>query len=99
MLNLGPDIEKLSADVFKSCMLTFLEPYYSKRGLKERTQCGNFMISLSFRFYVKSILEILEVQHLPFFEILRVLNFVNLVDFSLEKVQKFIKMQFYNLLK
>ena len=30
------------------------------------TQCGNFMIFLSFRFYVKSILVILEVQNLPF---------------------------------
>ena len=29
-------------------------------------QCGNFMVSLSLRFYVKSILEILEVQNLPF---------------------------------
>ena len=30
------------------------------------TQCGNFIIFLSFRFYVKSILGILEVQNLPF---------------------------------
>ena len=29
-------------------------------------QCGNFMIFLSLRFYVKSILEILQVQNLPF---------------------------------
>ena len=29
-------------------------------------QCGNFMIFLSLRFYVKSILGILEVQNLPF---------------------------------
>ena len=29
-------------------------------------QCGNFMVSLSLRFYVKSILEIVEVQNLPF---------------------------------
>ena len=38
-------------------------------GLTEKMailQCGNFMIFLSVRFYVKSILEILEVQKLPF---------------------------------
>ena len=29
-------------------------------------QCGNFMILLSLRFYVKSIFGILEVQNLPF---------------------------------
>ena len=32
----------------------------------EGTQCENFVIFLSLRFYVKSILEILEVQNLPF---------------------------------
>ena len=31
-----------------------------------KAQCGNFMIFQSFRFYVKSILGILEVQNLPF---------------------------------
>ena len=31
-----------------------------------QTQCGNFIILLSVRFYVKSILKILEVQNLPF---------------------------------
>ena len=30
------------------------------------TQCRNFMIFLSFRFYVKSILGILEAKNLPF---------------------------------
>ena len=30
------------------------------------TQCGNFMIFLSLRFYMKSILVILQVQNLPF---------------------------------
>ena len=38
-------------------------------------QCGNSMISLSLRFYVKSNLKILEVQNLPFFAILLALNF------------------------
>ena len=32
-------------------------------------QCGNFMIFVSFRFYVKSILRILEVQNQPFYHI------------------------------
>ena len=32
----------------------------------DRSQCGNFMIFLSFRFYMKSILENVEVQKLPF---------------------------------
>ena len=30
------------------------------------TQCGNFKIFLSLRFYVKSILGMVEVQNLPF---------------------------------
>ena len=42
-------------------------------------QCGNFKIFVSLRFYVKSILWILEVQKLPFLPIL--------VNFSLQKVQ------------
>ena len=33
------------------------------------TQCGNFMILLSLRFYVKSNLRIIEVQNLPFLHI------------------------------
>ena len=31
------------------------------------SQCGNFIICLSVRFYVKSIIGILEVQNLPFY--------------------------------
>ena len=38
-------------------------------------QCGNFMIFLSLRFYVKTILENLEVQNLLFFTHLGALNF------------------------
>ena len=38
-------------------------------------QCGNFMIFLSLRFYVKSNLMIVEVQNLPFFKHLQGLNF------------------------
>ena len=82
MLNLGPDIEKLSADVFKSYMLTFLEHYYSKRGLKEKTPCGNFMIFLSLRCYVKSILANLEVQN-PLF-----CYFVNYLTLKSAKIHK-----------
>ena len=40
------------------------------------TQWGNFRISLSFRFYVKSILENLELLRIPFFTLLGVLNSV-----------------------
>ena len=36
-----------------------------KKKREKETQCGNFRIFLSFRFYVKSILESLEVQKLP----------------------------------
>ena len=38
-------------------------PYPSKGVF---SQCGNFMIFLSLRFYVKSLLGILEMQNLPF---------------------------------
>ena len=43
-----------------------------------KTQCGNIKIFLSLRFSVKSIL-----HKTAIFEILEVLNFVNLVNFSL----------------
>ena len=33
------------------------------------TQCGNFMIFVSFRFYMKSILRILEGENQPFYHI------------------------------
>ena len=42
----------------------------------EIAQCGNFMIFLSFRFYVKSILGIVEMQKLLFFAVLGDVNFV-----------------------
>ena len=42
-------------------------------------QCGNFRIFLSLRFYVKSLLENLEVLKLTSSAILGTLNFVNLV--------------------
>ena len=46
-------------------------------------QCGNFRIFLSLRFYVKSILEHIEVLKLPFFAILGALNVDNLVNLRL----------------
>ena len=57
-------------------------------------QCGNFRIFLLFRFYVKSSFENLEVVKLPFFAFLGALNFHHLLNFSLQKVQKFIQMKF-----
>ena len=39
------------------------------------SQCGNFMIFLSLRFYVKSIWEHLKVQKMPFFAIMKILNY------------------------
>ena len=58
------------------------------------SQCGKFRIFLSFRFYVKSILENLENLKnlkLSFFAILGVLNFVDLVISALKsaKTHKF----------
>ena len=38
----------------------------SFRGEGESAQCGNFMIFLIFRFFVKPISGILDVQNLPF---------------------------------
>ena len=54
------------------------------------SQCGNFRNFLSLRFYVKSMLKNLEVIKLPFCHFWA-LKFVNLVNLSLQKVQKFIK--------
>ena len=54
----------------------------------KHVQCGNCRISLSLRFYVKSILENPEVLKLLGFAILGALNYVNVVDFSLEKYKK-----------
>ena len=56
-----------------------------------KTQCGNFRIFLSLIFYVKSIMQNLEVPKVPVSAILGALSFVNLVNFSLQKVQNFIK--------
>ena len=50
-----------------------------------RTQCANFWIFLSLRFYVKSILRPLEIQKVPFFSILVALNFVKFVVSTFKK--------------
>ena len=62
-----------------------------------KTQCGKFRIFLSLRFYVKSIFENLEVLKLTFLPFLGALNFVNLVHFSLQKVQKSMKIKIYGI--
>ena len=65
---------------------------------RKRTQCGNFIIFLSLRFYVKSILENLEIVKLAtIFVILWALNFAKLVYFSFQKVQEFIKIKLQSL--
>ena len=51
----------------------------------------NFRNFLSFTFYVKSILKNLEVLKIADFAIFGALNYVQLVNFSLEIVQKYIK--------
>ena len=56
------------------------------------TQCGNFRVFLSLRFYVKSNSGVLEVQKVSLFAVLKPL-FLNLVHFSCLKMQKCIKMQ------
>ena len=61
------------------------------------TQCGYFSISLSVRFYVKSISENLEVIKTAIFAVLVALNCVYLVDFKLQKVQKIRKIQIQSL--
>ena len=49
--------------------------FFRRNALKDKvisiSQCGNFRIFLLLRFYVKSILGILEVQNLPFQHISR----------------------------
>ena len=42
---------------------------FHKKNLFCFPRCGNFRIFLSLRFYVKSILQILEVSKLPFFAV------------------------------
>ena len=53
-----------------------------------KAQCGNFMIFLSLRFYVKS-----RSSKTAVFGNFGAFNLVNLVNFSLQKVQKCIKIQ------
>ena len=55
------------------------------------TQCGNFSIFLPIRFYVKSILEVSRSSKTAVLATLGVLKMSILVNFSLQKMQKFIK--------
>ena len=55
------------------------------------------MIFSSLRFYVKSILGILEVQEQLFHAILGALNFADLVNFNLQKVQNLMKFKIQSL--
>ena len=91
-------------DLFgKHFAVNLMESTVNEKGVKDHTflllsdkvtQCGNFKIFLSLRFYVKSILENLEVDKLLFFAILEALNFANLVFFSLQKVQNSLELIF-----
>ena len=40
--------------------------FQSNNVIRSYSQCGNFMILLSLRFYLKSMFEIPEMQNLPF---------------------------------
>ena len=75
--------------------LVYLErgSHYSAQNRILRTLCGKLVIFLSPRFYVKSILENLKLLKVPFFAILGALYFVYLLNFSLLKVQKVIKIK------
>ena len=64
----------MAAEVVDKNLLDDEEDEFSKdsvsmRKLREITQCGNFRIFPSLKFYVKSILENLEVLKLPFLPI------------------------------
>ena len=55
-----------SVEITEIYSYTVLTKISRKQRFNYRTQCGNFMIFLSHRFYVKSILRILIVQKQPF---------------------------------
>ena len=57
------------------------------------SQYGNFKIFLSLRFYVKSLLVEIRSAKNAVFAIFGALNYVNLVDFSFQKAQKFMKIK------
>ena len=74
-----------------------LKSPFFQRNKGQWPQCANFRIFLSFRFYVKSILDNVEVLKIAFFAILGTLNFDILVNFRLLKVQKFIEIKIQSL--
>ena len=59
---------------------------YIMEKIEANPQCGNFRIFLSLKFYVKSILENLDVVKLPFFATLAALNLFHMVNFNLQNV-------------
>ena len=61
------------------------------------SQCGNFKIFVSLRFYVKFNFVDSRSAKTSIFAILGAVNFVNLENFSLPKVQKFIKIKIQSL--
>ena len=61
--------DKLSRALrYVQCLKSMYRKNYSYLVHHHNTQSGNFMIFLSLRFYVKSILENLEVAKLPFLQ-------------------------------
>ena len=74
--NFGVEFHQLQKIVFQIVKIAFLAVLIShKRKVRMSSfkiikpnlpKCGNFMIFISFRFYVKAILQILQVQNLPF---------------------------------
>ena len=61
------------------------------------SQCGNYIIFVSFRFYVKSILRIFETQKLPFFQFLGLWLLLIWSVSPFKKCQKFIKIKIQTL--
>ena len=60
---ISPEKEKMKKIREKKSEGNFVQ--FSEKSIAT-TQCGNFIILLSHRFYVKSIFGILKVQNLPF---------------------------------
>lgn len=77
-----------------------LSQHYFLRLSEFPPQCEKFKIYLSFRFHVKSNSENLKfLPKLPFWAMLGALNFVNLVNLSLQKVQQYNNSEPLNVLK
>ena len=93
-----PKISGLNSTICKCMEITVTsqnDATKDKHGaqLGKKSRCGNFRNFLPLRFYVKTIFENLEVLKVPFLSFLGAVKFVDLVYFSLQKVQKFIKIK------